>query len=872
MLSFFNRNFLVFQISVEPEPHMFCFATPAAALTLTEGHICPYCDSLGASGNFCGTCLRVIPFTAQSEVLAQSSSKGCFSPDSKKNKMSQPLAKRYETKFENGLFVVTRRRTSKNFIDSEPERKKARPNVSKCTSRDKIIDRFCMNNFVSNKPKSSKNSQKFSPMLRKSSTGQSVVPGNQGSPGSSSSCEALTAVDKIIPESNNQSCSKFVIPIETLGSRKCDPVKTAVVAPYFGEKRHSAKTTNVFSQAARRATSTSTVPTVSVQQRTGHQQGQQDDNRQRNSSQQLPPVVSGASFDQTHITVSSSTSLSNLSDTQVTLPQNHSLSNQQPNSVTASRHPIQIQVLLQQQQTSQQQQQPQQRQQQQQQPQQRQQSQQQQSAFQTHFLSTASNQINTDVILNSQTSQRNPVQRTVISTQLQQQIQHQLQLRRQNQQTRPAQRRQTVQAVRTAPTVVSGQTIAALPGRFVYVQQTDTPASSVSSAPAVNPTPLTNTALSSHVRPSVTVGVSIPVVSNATPTPTRSTHLESESDELVIIGLSGVTRAANGSNASDNESTHNLRSGSQSSSATTTKYIEKFVYAPRGNDGITITNEDVLLLNEENYLNDVLIDFYLKYVYHAQLTTEQQNVTYIFNSFFYTRLTQKMPTDGREAMQGHASVAKWTRRVNLFEKDFVLIPINENSHWFLAIICFPWLVGTINYAGLLGSQRERYATAASDVLNLNILSESQRQRYDRLHRSGIEPMPCILMFDSLIGQSRSPNVKILRDYLQCEWNLKCASHCGDRFFNKDTIRGFSPKVPQQPNGYDCGVFVLYYAELFYRRPVRSFTKAYFQNEMDGWFEVHELNKKRQDMRGLIIDLWRGCQQEAESNSADNSQR
>lgn len=440
-----------------------------------------------------------------------------------------------------------------------------------------------------------------------------------------------------------------------------------------------------------------------------------------------------------------------------------------------------------------------------------------------------------------------------------------------------------MQAVRAAstPSVVSGPTIVNLPpGRFVYVQQADSSVSTVQNVTTISQTPLTTSVSSSSVRPSVTVGVTVPVVSSALPTPVRVAPQDSpnsESDELVIIGLSGVTRTPTASGAADNESSHNLRSGSQASSTssstttTTPKYIEKFVYAPKGNDGIMITNDDILLLNEENYLNDVLIDFYLKYVYHAQLSAEQQNLTYIFNSFFYTRLTQKMPTDGREAMQGHASVAKWTRRVNLFDKDFVLIPINENSHWFLAIICFPWLVGTINYAGLLGSHRERIASAASDVLNLSILNDAQRQRYDRLRRGGIEPMPCILMFDSLIGQSRSPNVKILRDYLQCEWNLKCASLYGERLFNKDTIRGFSPKVPQQPNGYDCGVFVLYYAELFYRRPVKSFTKAYFQNEMDCWFDPSEVHQKRQDMRGLIIDLWRGCQLNAES-STSGSQR
>lgn len=41
------------------------------------------------------------------------------------------------------------------------------------------------------------------------------------------------------------------------------------------------------------------------------------------------------------------------------------------------------------------------------------------------------------------------------------------------------------------------------------------------------------------------------------------------------------------------------------------------------------------------------------------------------------------------AQKRHARVASWTKNVNLFDHDFIIIPINEQSHWFLAIICFP---------------------------------------------------------------------------------------------------------------------------------------------------------------------------------------
>lgn len=51
------------------------------------------------------------------------------------------------------------------------------------------------------------------------------------------------------------------------------------------------------------------------------------------------------------------------------------------------------------------------------------------------------------------------------------------------------------------------------------------------------------------------------------------------------------------------------------------------------------------------------------------------------------------------AQKRHARVKTWTKNVNLFEKDFVIVPINENAHWFLAIICFPGLNGPQTWDG-----------------------------------------------------------------------------------------------------------------------------------------------------------------------------
>lgn len=38
---------------------------------------------------------------------------------------------------------------------------------------------------------------------------------------------------------------------------------------------------------------------------------------------------------------------------------------------------------------------------------------------------------------------------------------------------------------------------------------------------------------------------------------------------------------------------------------------------------------------------------------------------------------------------GFTRVKRWTKKVDIFSKEFLLIPICENNHWTLAIICHP---------------------------------------------------------------------------------------------------------------------------------------------------------------------------------------
>lgn len=84
------------------------------------------------------------------------------------------------------------------------------------------------------------------------------------------------------------------------------------------------------------------------------------------------------------------------------------------------------------------------------------------------------------------------------------------------------------------------------------------------------------------------------------------------------------------------------------------------------------------------------------------LTEAQKAKTHIFSTFFYNTLTNTKllgpsSTDVKltAPQKRHERVKNWTKHVNIFEKDFIIVPINQQSHWFLAIICFPTLKGPV---------------------------------------------------------------------------------------------------------------------------------------------------------------------------------
>ncbi|KAL0575293.1 hypothetical protein V5O48_006670 [Marasmius crinis-equi] len=129
------------------------------------------------------------------------------------------------------------------------------------------------------------------------------------------------------------------------------------------------------------------------------------------------------------------------------------------------------------------------------------------------------------------------------------------------------------------------------------------------------------------------------------------------------------------------------RNGAQAKRKTPVEDPEEVIlsYPPFTTGAVNITNGDLSRLQPNEYLNDTVIEFGLK-LWHKEL--EQSNATlaeqvHIFNSFFYKKLNKK------NVEESYKTVARWTNKIDLFKKKYVIVPINEAMHWYLAIIYQP---------------------------------------------------------------------------------------------------------------------------------------------------------------------------------------
>ncbi|KAI4307493.1 hypothetical protein L6164_030672 [Bauhinia variegata] len=109
------------------------------------------------------------------------------------------------------------------------------------------------------------------------------------------------------------------------------------------------------------------------------------------------------------------------------------------------------------------------------------------------------------------------------------------------------------------------------------------------------------------------------------------------------------------------------------------KPFEEIIY-PKGNpDAVSLSKRDVDLFQPDTFVNGTIIDFYIKYLKN-QIQEEEKHRFHFFNSFFFRKLADmdKNPSSASDGKAAFLRVRKWTRKINLFEKDYIFIPVNFN--------------------------------------------------------------------------------------------------------------------------------------------------------------------------------------------------
>ncbi|XP_051977661.1 sentrin-specific protease 5 isoform X1 [Xyrauchen texanus] len=163
----------------------------------------------------------------------------------------------------------------------------------------------------------------------------------------------------------------------------------------------------------------------------------------------------------------------------------------------------------------------------------------------------------------------------------------------------------------------------------------------------------------------------------------------------------------------------------------------------------TLTLDDLLTLDDQNWVNDQVINMY------GELIMEATNhKVHFFNSFFYRQFAAK----------GYEGVRRWTKKVDLFSKRLILIPLHLEIHW--SLITVDVFKQNINF---YDSQGILFKFAVDNILKY-IVAEAKEKKQ--------------LVF-------------------QKGWKI-----------------AVNKPIPQQKNDNDCGVFVLEYCKcLAFNKPL-----------------------------------------------------
>ncbi|KAL3640534.1 hypothetical protein CASFOL_015502 [Castilleja foliolosa] len=214
--------------------------------------------------------------------------------------------------------------------------------------------------------------------------------------------------------------------------------------------------------------------------------------------------------------------------------------------------------------------------------------------------------------------------------------------------------------------------------------------------------------------------------------------------------------------------------------------------ASTSEDGIS--HSDYCRLRPGNCLNDNLMNSYIRYLEQKPPTNGAISDYRLFNTFFYPKLVDAL-SPKVIAADKMDSLKRWWDK-DLFQKEYIVIPIFYKHHWSMVIVCM-------------------------------------RNETDR-------PKPVILHLDSLHGTHNATRVhRIIKRFIEGEVN--CDS----------SIETVDVQVPQQKNKYDCGLYALLFIEYFMEQAPKRMETEHTAMFGKDWFSETEVDVLRSRMKTCL---------------------
>ncbi|KAJ3961930.1 hypothetical protein N0V92_001349 [Colletotrichum tropicale] len=294
------------------------------------------------------------------------------------------------------------------------------------------------------------------------------------------------------------------------------------------------------------------------------------------------------------------------------------------------------------------------------------------------------------------------------------------------------------------------------------------------------------------------------------------------------------------------------------------------LYPEFGKHKATVIRDDILRLDEGQFMNDNLIWFYMKYL---QVKLEKENKQthdriYFMNTYFYPKLTEK---SGRGI--NYEGVRSWTTKVDLFSYDYIVVPVNEQAHWYLAIICHPSKlikaqeVQEVDKEPPQVAQKEALVSAVGEQVEHMSLDDPATENKDtvvlvepkispvksQLPRKSTGALPRkkdpsearVITLDSL-GVGHSATCGNLKEYLVRE-----AKDKKNLEIEPPGQFGMTAKnIPEQLDHASCGAFLLGYLREFLKAPDDTVGRIVRKEEMN--WDITSI-AMRSELRSIIIE-------------------